>query len=91
MDETKRCMHCYFYDDFDSQCKAHPPAYAGRIEDGDGEMMTHYSHPIIDLHWAETCGEWRDANPSKTADERIAEILHAAECDRRTREAKDPS
>lgn len=79
LDPSKRCMHCAFFDDFDSQCKAHPPAYAGEIFDQDGSRVTHYSQPVIELEWAETCGEWQPAQPDKTADERMDEIRKAAE------------
>ena len=88
IDPTKRCKHCVFYSDFDSQCQAHPPAYAGRIKDEYGDTVTDYSQPIIELEWAETCGEWQDGHPAKTPDERMAEIARAAGLDRQAREAK---
>lgn len=82
LDPTKRCLHCTFYDDFDSLCKAHPPAYAGDIVDQYGDKVCHYSQPIIERAWAETCGEWQAAQPGKTAEERRAEILFAAKLDK---------
>ena len=84
IDPSKRCMHCAFYDDFDSKCKAHPPAYSGETEDPDGETVSYYTQPIIEYHWSDTCGEWQDGYPGKTADERFAEIRHAASLDKRT-------
>lgn len=83
IDPSKRCMHCAFYDDFNSKCKAHPPAYSGETQDEDGEMISYYTQPIIDYHWSDTCGEWQDGYPGKTADERFAEIRHAAGLDTR--------
>lgn len=88
IDASKRCMHCTFYDDFNSQCQAHPPAYAVEFKDEYGDTVTRYSQPIIELEWAETCGEWQDGHPAKTADERMAEIRHAAGVDKQAREAK---
>lgn len=84
LDPSKRCLHCAFYDDFDSHCKAHPPAYAGDRIDEYGETVMHYSQPIIDLAWAETCGEWQAGQPGKTAEERMDEIRMVIELDKRT-------
>lgn len=82
-DPSKKCLHCAFYDDFDSQCKAHPPAYAGDRIDEYGETVCHYSQPIIECAWSETCGEWQAAQPDKTAEERMAELRLAWELDKR--------
>ena len=82
-DPSKKCLHCAFYDDFDSQCKAHPPAYAGDRIDEYGDTVCHYSQPIIDYAWSETCGEWQAAQPNKTAEERMAELRLAIELDKR--------
>jgi hypothetical protein len=71
-------MHCTFFDDFDSKCMAHPPAYAGDSYNEDGYKVAYFTQPIIDREWSETCGEWQAAQPNKTADERMAEIQLAA-------------
>ena len=81
-------MHCAFYNDFESLCQAHPPAYAGLGKDQYGDTVTFYSQPIIELEWAETCGEWQDGHPGKTAYDRMAEIAHAAGLHKQAREAK---
>jgi hypothetical protein len=77
LDPTRRCMHCAFFDDFDSKCKAHPPVYAGDTLGSD--VVTYFTQPIIDFAWSDTCGEWQPAQPNKTADERMAEIRLAAD------------
>lgn len=77
-------MHCAHYDDYEAKCKAHPPAYAGDSEDFDGDKVPYYSQPVIEYAWSESCGEWQDGYPGKTADERFAEIRLAATLDKRT-------
>jgi hypothetical protein len=79
LDPTKRCMHCAFFDDLDSKCKAHPPVYAGDTVGSCEDNVTYFTQPVIDCEWSETCGEWQAAQPNKTADERMAEIRLAAD------------
>ena len=81
LDPSKRCLHCVHYDDYDSFCKAHPPAYAGTAIDEHGQTVRFYSQPIIECAWAETCSEWQAAQTGKTAEERLAEIRIAAKLD----------
>ena len=75
IEDGKVCMHCKFFDD--SICKAHPPAFAG-YRDEDGEQVPVFVQPVIDVEWAESCGEWQASDPAKTLEARRVEIHHAA-------------
>ena len=77
IDDGKVCMHCKFFDGFDSICKAHPPAFAG-YRDEDGEQVREFAQPVIDRDWAASCGEWQASDPGKSLEERRREISHAA-------------
>lgn len=80
-----RCLHCLHYDELDSTCKAHPPAYAGDIEDEDGEVYAHFVQPIIEHAWVTGCSEWRAAAPEKTENERLLELVMAAKAHKKSR------
>lgn len=77
IDDGKVCMHCAFFDGFDSVCKAHPPAFAGYREE-DGEQVREFVQPAIESEWAESCGEWQASDPDKSLEERRREIHRAA-------------
>ena len=78
IDDGKVCMHCAFFDGFDSVCKAHPPAFAGYSRDEDGEQVREFVQPVIDRDWSESCGEWQASDPGKSLEERRLEIHRAA-------------
>ena len=77
IDDGKVCMHCKFFDGFDSICKAHPPVFAG-YRDEDGEQVREFVQPAIESEWAESCGEWQASDPDKSLEERRREIHRAA-------------
>lgn len=77
IDDGKVCMHCKFFDGFDSTCNAHPPVFAG-YRDEDGEQVREFVQPAIESCWAESCGEWQASDPDKSLEERRREIHCAA-------------
>ena len=83
----RRCCNCRYYDDFDSLCKLNPPVYAGTYTDTDGEQTKSWSQPVIEMAWAEWCGQWQPADENQTEEQRKAQILSLMEEDKRAMDA----
>ena len=81
-DDSKRCCHCLFYTDIDSECHLNPPAYAGDTENEDGIAVPRFIQPFIRYEWAEWCSHWQAADPSQTAEDRLRDINRLAEIDK---------
>lgn len=75
MDDSCRCCNCRFFDGFDSRCKLNPPAYAGDcVDEKTGETIRLFAQPIIEIEWAEWCGQWQAADDYQTKEKRHAQI-----------------